>query len=356
MEPLRIALPLMSLRHHGGVRVLAYLASHLAERGHRVSILVPKNQYQPVYPLSRKVELVLLRSSGQGGLLSRLKTLWDLERALERLEPDVILANFFPTAYVAWPLRKRSRVVHLVQDSPRVFGGPITSRVVSLSFRFPYERVAISRFVAQDASPVAVITPGVAEGFWPDPDPELVASKYAPAVLHLPRRQPFKGLRTFIEAMTLLRDWGFVVELWLITKEAEVLSEFQEARLHYKLIEASDDDSMRRAYSSADVFVMSSEAESFSLPPLEAMASGVPAVITDAGGVQEYARDGENCLLVPPGRPEALARAIRRVLEDPGLARRLIQGGLATAQRLSLRAFVERVARLVEGTQEGFPS
>ncbi len=56
---------------------------------------------------------------------------------------------------------------------------------------------------------------------------------------------------------------------------------------------------------------------------------GVPTVGTNAGGVAELIEDGVSGILVPPKDPEALARAIARIADDPGLARRLSAAGRA---------------------------
>ncbi len=78
--------------------------------------------------------------------------------------------------------------------------------------------------------------------------------------------------------------------------------------------------------------------EPWGLVPLEAMACGCPVVATGRGGSREYLEDGYNCLLVP-GQPEALARAVRRLSDDPALRERLRAGGLATAPRYTEDAF-----------------
>lgn len=66
----------------------------------------------------------------------------------------------------------------------------------------------------------------------------------------------------------------------------------------------------------ADLFVLPSEAESFGLAGLEALASGVPVVATAVEGIPEVVRDGETGLLVPPADPGALAAAIATLLVD----------------------------------------
>ncbi len=85
-------------------------------------------------------------------------------------------------------------------------------------------------------------------------------------------------------------------------------------------------DDARALMGAADVVVMPSRWEGLPLSALEALASGTPLVATDVRGLRELVTDGENALLVPE-EPEALAAAIRRVLEDSALAARLSEAG-----------------------------
>src|SRR5205823_908063 len=96
-----------------------------------------------------------------------------------------------------------------------------------------------------------------------------------------------------------------------------------------------DRDELASRYADADVFVFPSEwQEPFGLVPIEAMACGTPVVATGTGGSGEFLRDGYNCVLFRPGDPRALAAAIHRLHDDPGLSRGVVQGGLHTADEL----------------------
>jgi glycosyltransferase involved in cell wall biosynthesis len=61
----------------------------------------------------------------------------------------------------------------------------------------------------------------------------------------------------------------------------------------------------------------------------QALACGTPLLTADTPAARELLRDGESALLVPPGDPEALAAALRRVAAEPNLAVALSEGGLA---------------------------
>jgi glycosyltransferase involved in cell wall biosynthesis len=97
-----------------------------------------------------------------------------------------------------------------------------------------------------------------------------------------------------------------------------------------RCVSGVSDDELAGLYAEAQVAVVPSLYEGFSLPAIEAMACGVPLVATTGGALPEVVgTDGETGLLVAPGDPEALAAGIRRVLDDPMLARRLGEGGRA---------------------------
>jgi glycosyltransferase involved in cell wall biosynthesis len=96
-----------------------------------------------------------------------------------------------------------------------------------------------------------------------------------------------------------------------------------------RFVRGIDDDGVAAQYAEAEVAVVPSLYEGFSIPALQAMLCGVPLVATTAGALPEVVgRDGETALLVPPGDAGALARAIGRLLDDPALRCRLSDAAL----------------------------
>ncbi len=91
-------------------------------------------------------------------------------------------------------------------------------------------------------------------------------------------------------------------------------------------------------YHAAGAFVFPSVKEGWGLSVLEALSAGLPVVATDIPVFREYLTDGENALLVPPGEPKPLARAIRSVVEDEELRRRLASSGPDVAARFTWEA------------------
>ncbi|HVP01395.1 MAG TPA: glycosyltransferase, partial [Solirubrobacteraceae bacterium] len=83
----------------------------------------------------------------------------------------------------------------------------------------------------------------------------------------------------------------------------------------------------------ADVVVQPSRNEGLSITVLEAMAAGRPVVASDVGGTRESVADGVTGVLVPPGRPDALAAALDALLRDP--RRRAALGAAARARAVA---------------------
>ena len=94
-----------------------------------------------------------------------------------------------------------------------------------------------------------------------------------------------------------------------------------------------DNEQIAALYQSADVMVNPSLADNMPNSVLEALASGVPVVSTEVGGVPYLVQHEKTALLVPVSDVDAMAKAVIRVLETPELAARLAAAGLAEIQQ-----------------------
>jgi glycosyltransferase involved in cell wall biosynthesis len=102
----------------------------------------------------------------------------------------------------------------------------------------------------------------------------------------------------------------------------------------------------RMHLSAMDCFVLSSLNEGLPFALLEALAAGTPAVVSSVGGVPDVLRNEEHALLVPPGNPAAIARAIRRILSDESLAQRIGHNGKAIGSTLGIDRHVEKLTEV----------
>ena len=107
-----------------------------------------------------------------------------------------------------------------------------------------------------------------------------------------------------------------------------------------------------RVVAGAEAALLSSDWENLPHSAVEALSVGVPVVSTAVGGVPEVVHDEQNGLLVPPRRPAELARALRRMLDEPGLRERLAANAKPSVEALSSDAVYGKLeALLVEAAR-----
>ena len=146
---------------------------------------------------------------------------------------------------------------------------------------------------------------------------------------------PFKGLLPLVEAVAKLRTecpHAHLVVVGRLRAESPVAAAIERLGLQGAVTFecAVSDDRMVELYAEAQVAVVPSLYEGFSLPAVEALACGVPLVATTGGALPEVVGEhGVTGLLVPPGDPGALEEAIRTVFDEPELAARLSSAGRA---------------------------
>lgn len=105
-------------------------------------------------------------------------------------------------------------------------------------------------------------------------------------------------------------------------------------------------ESVAKEMRNADIFCRPSFSEGMPLTLLEAMSSGLPAVVTDVAGVPEVVTDGENGFLVPPDDPDALIKPLSTLLAEEQTKRRL--GSTARRYVIENHSWDSRAERLIE--------
>ena len=165
-------------------------------------------------------------------------------------------------------------------------------------------------------------------------------------LLYVGRTAPYKNIVGCIETLALLRNGGMDAELVIVGEPDSRYPEAGEAAKRLAVedrVEVTghvDEARLLALYRDADVFLFLSRYEGFGLPPLEAMAQGVPVVASHATSMPEVL--GDAALLVDPEKPEAAATSVRQIVEQPDLAATLRQKGLARAANFT----VQRQARM----------
>ncbi len=328
------------------------MAAAAARAGHSVTVLAPDFAKASPFPIDAHVRVhVLSTPDWLPGALRRLAYYARLAVGSAR-GCDVCVVPYSLTVYPAWisSLGARGcRVVHLVGAyEPETHGalaesnavGRVARRLLAAwSYRLPVERVYASRYLARRVG---------------EPDGRTIPLGIDHGTFHGRGRAPSDLVRVGVIARRgAVKGWaGFVAAWALVTHRPIALTVVRvdpiDVPAGATVLGPRSEVEMADFYRGVDVFAFSSLEEGFPAPPLEAMACGCAVVSTRCGGVDEYARDGANALLVPVGDPLALARAIDRLAGDAELRARLASEGVRAAASWTRDATDAAVARLVE--------
>jgi glycosyltransferase involved in cell wall biosynthesis len=166
------------------------------------------------------------------------------------------------------------------------------------------------------------------------------------------RLAPVKGHALLLEAVHDLRGRGTEAHLTLIgdgPKRDELERRAEELGVLdlVTFTGAVGQDEITRHYSGADLYAHASFAEGLPVVVMEAMAHGLPVVAAGVMGVGEIVVDGENGVVVRPGRVDEIVAAIERLAGDPDASRRMGDAGRRLVEReFDVRASAARLAEL----------
>lgn len=256
-------------------------------------------------------------------------------------EPLLVFVHhlFGRTAFqqVAWPIA--AATVCAEGLVPRLYRG---LPVVAVSPSTRDELVA----GGMRAADVHVIPNGLDHDRYRPGDERLAST---PTVLALGRVEPYKRTEMLVDAVASIEGARLVVAgsgTGIEALQAHVARRGLEARVELRGF--VDEDAKVRLLRSAHVVATASQKEGWGLTVLEAAACGTPSVAFDVPGLRDAIRDGETGLLVAGDDARALARALRRVLEDGALRQRLATGAIAWAGRFTWDGAAAEIGTLID--------
>ncbi len=280
--------------------------------------------------------------------------------------PDVVHSTYYDPAFLSLAVRGKHVVtVHdmIPEDFPGLFGNSdphagkaaylrAADAVVCVS---EYTRSRLLAHMPDLGVPITVIHEAAA------PLPPPAGATPATDVLYVGRRDGYKNFDALLQAMSLLKGVGVQVSLLAVgagrwtAPEKERLVELD---IHGQSTQRQlNDGELHAAYRSAKALVVPSLAEGFGLPVVEAMTSGCPCLLSDAGSLPEIGADAAAYFV--SSRPEQLAQTLDRLLHDPAQRELLIARGRQRAADFSWRKAYAQTLEVYERTVrdgEGTPS
>lgn len=172
-----------------------------------------------------------------------------------------------------------------------------------------------------DESRVTAISPGVDPTLY-RPDPKRRADDGIVRLLFVGGAFARKGgelLLRWARESSVETPW----ELHIVTRDE--VPPTDNVVIHHNIANNSQD--LVQLYQACDLFVLPTLADCFSLVGLEAMASGLPIVISSLGGIPEIVDEGDTGYLIEPGDYETFARRVNQLIEDKPLRERMGRNG-----------------------------
>ncbi len=298
---------------------------------------------------------------------SRLGLWWQQWKLPRRLaQPDV---DLFWSPLNTLPTQLPKPAVVTVHDlTPVLFPESHTLKLKASVLPFLRRSLDTARVVVADSESTAndlrryrpacadrlrVVYPGVSSVYAPASESEIEATREELGcsngyILFVGTLEPRKNVELVIEAWEDMRNSSTGAPPlvlaggpgWRSEQLLRRIEELSGAGLHY--LGHVESQRLVRVYQAASVFAYPSFYEGFGLPPLEAMACGVPTVVSNRSSLPEVA--GEAALQVDPTDSEELAVVIQRILADAALARDLGVRGVERAAELTW----ERAATAME--------
>jgi len=334
------AIKSLSVEGGGAERILVNIASSLARRGHHVSIL----SFDPTgsntfYRLDQEVKRVFIpvgSLNAPANLSATLKRIFSLRKTIKSLAPDIVV-GFMHSMFVPLGLALVGSKIPVIASEHTVLKHyqkrPLEGLLLLLTPLFVRNITVVSEQVLEGypsmlrkymvviPNPICVIPEKRA-----DTAGSGLTCKTLLTVGHLaPHKDHITLIEAFARIADRLPDWNL-----RIIGEGEcrkiLESRINDLGLSRRIFMPGTTTDILQEYSNAQLFVIPSRYESFSLVTAEALAHGLPVVgFEDCAGINQLVRHNENGLLVngSENRINSLAEAIECLLSDKLLRTRL---------------------------------
>lgn len=342
----------------GGIgRATAALARELPQAlGPADTLVLLQGVRRPSVPIAEgpRVEV----ANVEAGMIDPIFEQLHLPALLRQLRADLVHTTCFTTPIAASQFARVATVHDVVfRRRPELVEPGLREYLdhwTGVSARQADAIVTVSDFSAQEIAACYPAATGRVETIWNGVGPEFFriprqAPQGPPFLLYVGSLEQKKNVPSLLRAFRRLMELdptlphllllvgtaakGFDLERALTEAGAHrervrILGHVEEAQLHW-------------LYSQAEVFVYLSEYEGFGLPPLEAMAAAVPTLVSDRTSLPEVV--GSAARVVNPSSPDAVARALLRLIQDPSLRSALASQGRERACGFSWETAARRL-------------
>ena len=345
---MKIIFPLLNLNKSGGTRVALQYCKELSNLKYKVQIITPEsNLNSNQFPIPQGVAVKFLKTKYYK-YFGYISLIFTFKNKIEK--NDIIFATSWQ-AYLITILNFHSfnKTILLIQhDDDIILSNKLSFKriIFRLVYRLPIKKLTVSDWLTKHIMlKYNVNSISISNGI----DLNIFFKKRNTIsnqhfeVMCVARNVEWKGLSDFIKACELVSKEIKNLRMNIVTSENINI----KTELNYIIHRPKNDDELVDLYSSFNCFVFPSWIEGFGLPPLEAMACGIPVICTRCGGVDDFIIKDFNCIAVDIKNPQQIADGIKIIYENSDFANKLIQNGLITAQKFSIRNTIEKLDKII---------
>ncbi|NLI55334.1 MAG: glycosyltransferase family 4 protein [Clostridiales bacterium] len=332
---LKVSFFIGSLYGGGAERVVSILANHFCKRGWDVEVaLMLENKVE--YPLDPKIKVIDLTQSSKSYVINLLPWVLGVRRYVKTARPDRIISFIGRVNVLVLTSTIGSSVPVIISERNdinsdgrgkimRLLCNTIYPLAAAIVFQTKYQQSCFPRYLAQKSyiikNPIKVDVTAV------ETDEMTIISAG--------RLSPQKNQMLMIEAVSMLHEEFPKLKLEIYgdgTLRDSLLSAIEQNNLNDCVFLRGNVKNIHERMAAARLFLMTSEFEGMPNALLEAMAIGLPCITTDYPGAEEIIQNETNGLVVPRNDAKALADAIRKVLEDNVLEKKIRQNALFSSE------------------------
>ncbi|MBS0220181.1 MAG: glycosyltransferase family 4 protein [Proteobacteria bacterium] len=364
---MKLCMVAASLAGGGAERALLDTAELLAAQRHHVTVLTFEGEMSDAYTVPSCLSRVALGIPGYSGnrlrgFLNNFRRIARLRAEVRRLKPDVVVSYL-----------TRTNILCLLALLGMGIPVVATEHNITTLNDAPMQALwrTLRRFLYRQMAQVVVVSKGLAEQYaWLGADKVSVIYNFLPSrrglepeafkflssdvryIVSMGRLEPEKGFDRLIKAFHLVEKDCIGWKVLIVGEgslRAELTRLIASLGLEKRIELPGRVDNPRTLFRHCNLFVLSSHSEGFGMVLVEAMSAGLPAVSFDCDfGPREIIDPDVSGMLIPPDDIQALAEAMRKLVNDDVLRARLARGALGSASRFAAEEILKRWEALLQ--------
>ena len=346
----------ISMGNDGAERVLSELSREWIREGNKVTIVqTGAGNYGVSYELDNKIEIINIRAKSGFKPLRYLQEIQGLIKVLKQ-RPNAVVVSFIVSSIFLCGVASlfvKNKIVVSERNNPKECpAGKLQQKLRDWAFTKADVCVFQTEY-AKKMFPKSVQKKGI---IIPNPINGNLLERYVgerrKAIVAACRLHPQKNLPMLIEAFYLIHKSypEYILEIYGQGAEKEKIENLaKKLGIEDRIYMPGFVDNILDKINSAAMYVSSSDYEGISNSMLEALALGVPSVVTDCpvGGARMMINDGENGILVPVGDATKFAQSMDRILRDKEFAEKLSTNAYRIREKLPLKAIAQEWLKLM---------